>query len=100
MLLFNLLRKEAKGFLEQENILSDEFELVRQALFTDPSDQIGWFYHLCLVDEISTPHKPYLVSSWPSDESNIKISSNFKEKRERFPILFCFNQQLDCVWPQ
>jgi geranylgeranyl transferase type-2 subunit alpha len=97
MLLSNLLRKKAKGFLEQENILSDEFELVRQALFTDPGDQSGWFYHLWLVDQISTPHKPYLVSSWPSDESNIKISSNFKEKHERFPILFCFNQQLDCV---
>lgn len=97
MLLSSLLRKKTKGFLKQENILSDEFELVRQALFTDPSDQSGWFYHLWLLDQTSTLHKPYLFSSWPSDESNIKISSNFKEKCERFPIIFCFNQQVDGV---
>ncbi|XP_078161613.1 RAB geranylgeranyl transferase alpha subunit 1 isoform X2 [Carex rostrata] len=97
MLLSNLLRNKVKGFLERENILSDEFELVRQALFTDPSDQSGWFYHLWLLDQTSTPHKPHLVSSWPSDGCNINISSIFKEKCERFPIIFCFNQQVDGV---
>lgn len=97
MLLSNLLRNKVKGFLERENILSDEFELVRQALFTDPSDQSGWFYHLWLLDQTSTPHRPHLVSSWPSDGCNINISSIFKEKCERFPIIFCFNQQVDGV---
>ncbi|KAJ4779014.1 Geranylgeranyl transferase type-2 subunit alpha [Rhynchospora pubera] len=97
VLLSSLLSKKAKGFQEEGNIVSVEFENVRDALFTDPSDQCGWFYHLCLLRQSSTPHKPYVVSSWPFDKSNIEISSQFKGKYEKFPIIFCFNQQVDGV---
>ncbi|KAF8687348.1 hypothetical protein HU200_043033 [Digitaria exilis] len=79
ILLSNLLIQQSKGFESKQKVFSEEFELVTQALFTDPSDQSGWFYHLWLLAQTSTPDKPQLIASWPCNGA--KLSSSFiKEK--------------------
>ncbi|KAL0917324.1 hypothetical protein M5K25_012379 [Dendrobium thyrsiflorum] len=74
--LSRLLSKKAEGFAEREKILTEEYELVSQALFTDPSDQSGWFYHLWLLDQTVTPNEVLLISSWPSNDSDCVLSIN------------------------
>lgn len=43
------------------------------ALFTDPDDQSGWFYHLWLLDQ-TVKLETLLVSSWPPHGSNLSLS--------------------------
>ncbi|XP_020580824.1 geranylgeranyl transferase type-2 subunit alpha 1 isoform X2 [Phalaenopsis equestris] len=75
-LLSRLLNKKAPGFVDRESILTKEYDLVSQALFTDPSDQSGWFYHLWLLDQTVTPNEVLLISSWPSHGSDWVLSVN------------------------
>lgn len=71
-----MLSKKAEGFAEREKIVTEEYELVSQALFTDPSDQSGWFYHLWLLDQTITPNEVLLICSWPSHDSDCVLSIN------------------------
>lgn len=71
-----MLNKKAQGFVDREKILAEEYELVSQALFTDPSDQSGWFYHLWLLDQTIHPNEVLLISSWPSHDSDWIVSVN------------------------
>ncbi|PAN22795.1 hypothetical protein PAHAL_4G045300 [Panicum hallii] len=82
ILLSNLLIQQSKGFESKQKIFSEEFELVTQALFTDPSDQSGWFYHLWLLAQTSTPDNPQLIASWPCNGAKLS-SSLVKEKVEQ-----------------
>jgi len=82
ILLSNLLIQQSKGFESKQKIFSEEFELVTQALFTDPSDQSGWFYHLWLLAQTSTPDNPQLIASWPFNGAKLS-SSLVKEKVEK-----------------
>jgi geranylgeranyl transferase type-2 subunit alpha len=75
ILLSNLLIQQSKGFESKQKIFSEEFELVTQALFTDPSDQSGWFYHLWLLAQTTSPDNPQLIASWPC--GGAKLSSSF-----------------------
>ncbi|AQK66083.1 Rab geranylgeranyl transferase like protein [Zea mays] len=101
ILLSNLLIQQSKGFESKQKIFSEEFELVTQALFTDPSDQSGWFYHLWLLAQTSCPDNPQLIASWPSNAAKLS-SSLIKEKAEQHrqssilsrtvPIVLYFNE--------
>ncbi|CAJ1974033.1 unnamed protein product [Sphenostylis stenocarpa] len=73
VLLSNLLKKKAEGYFPKENFLEEEFEHVHNAIFTDPDDQSGWFYHLWLIDQTVKTDAPLLVSSWPSHGSRITL---------------------------
>ncbi|CAN6215935.1 unnamed protein product [Urochloa humidicola] len=79
--LSNLLIQQSKGFESKQKIFAEEFELVTQALFTDPSDQSGWFYHLWLLAQTSTPDNPQLIASWPCNGTKLS-SSLVKEKAD------------------
>ncbi|KAL6873789.1 hypothetical protein ACP4OV_013871 [Aristida adscensionis] len=74
ILLSNLLMQQSKGFESKQKIFSEEFELVTNALFTDPCDQSGWFYHLWLLAQTSTPENPQLIASWPSNGAKLSSS--------------------------
>lgn len=73
-LLAKLLNKKAEGYFPVEKVLNEEFELVHQAIFTDPDDQSGWFYHFWLLDQTVKTNAPSLVSSWPSHSYNVALS--------------------------
>ncbi|XP_039127442.1 geranylgeranyl transferase type-2 subunit alpha 1 [Dioscorea cayenensis subsp. rotundata] len=75
-LLSNLLKEKAQGFVSKEKILTDEYDLVHQALFTEASDQSGWFYFLWLLDQTVSPDQPLVVSSWPAHGSSWVVSTN------------------------
>lgn len=75
MLLSDLLERKAEGFFPKE-VLEKEYALVHNAIFTDPDDQSGWFYHLWLIDQTVKNDTPLLVSSWPSHGSNITLNGN------------------------
>ncbi|XP_057975886.1 geranylgeranyl transferase type-2 subunit alpha 1 [Malania oleifera] len=74
ILLSQLLDKGVQGFVPKEKVLIEEYELVHQALFTDPDDQSGWFYHLWLLDQTVKTETPLLVSSWPAHHSDLTVS--------------------------
>ncbi|CAI8599131.1 unnamed protein product [Vicia faba] len=75
VLLSNLFKSKAEEFPLEEKVLQ-EYEHVRSAIFTDPDDQSGWFYHLWLIDLTVKNYAPLLVSSWPSHGSNITLNGN------------------------
>lgn len=76
MLLSDLFKRKAEGFFPKEKVLREEYEHVHNAIFTDPDDQSGWFYHLWLIDQTVKNDTPLLVSSWPSHGSNITLNEN------------------------
>ncbi|KAJ1424752.1 Protein prenyltransferase, alpha subunit [Sesbania bispinosa] len=76
VLLSNLLKRKAGGFFPKEKVLGEEYEHVHNAIFTDPDDQSGWFYHLWLIDQTVKTDAPLLVSSWPSHGSNITVNGD------------------------
>uniref|UniRef100_A0ACD5XV16 Uncharacterized protein n=1 Tax=Avena sativa TaxID=4498 RepID=A0ACD5XV16_AVESA len=73
ILLSNLLIQQSKGFESKQKIFKEEFDLVTQALFTDPSDQSGWFYHLWLLAQTSSPENPQLIASWPCNDAKLSL---------------------------
>lgn len=108
MLLSKLFEKRAKGYDQKENVLSEEFEFVRNALFTDPDDQSGWFYYLWLLDQ-TLKREPLFISSWPPHGSSLSLSidnpncrpafSNtyFQSKERTFPLILYFSEAVEGV---
>lgn len=108
MILSNLLEKRAKGYDKKENVLTEEFDFVRNALFTDPDDQSGWFYHLWLLDQ-TRKQEPLFLSSWPPHGSNLSLSIDhpnhqpplpmlyFQSKERTFPLILYFSEAVEGV---
>jgi len=75
-LLSHMLKNKSGGISAKEQELTEEYELVRQALFTDSEDQSGWFYHLWLLGQTIAPNGPKLEMSWPCNGSQLIIDFN------------------------
>lgn len=73
VLLSHLLKEKAKGYSPKDSVFTEEYEFVRHALFTDPDDQSGWFYHQWLLDQ-TVKLETLLVSSWPPHGCNLSLS--------------------------
>ncbi|KAG6644461.1 hypothetical protein I3843_08G056900 [Carya illinoinensis] len=109
ILLSNLLQRKVQGFFPKELVLNEEYELVHQALFTDPDDQSGWFYYLWLLDQTVKADAPLLVSSWPARDSLIILEdqclddralspfNTFHSDSGTFPLIVYFNQAVEGV---
>ncbi|XVF56462.1 hypothetical protein PTKIN_Ptkin06aG0122600 [Pterospermum kingtungense] len=109
VLLSTLLEKKAEGFLSKEKVLPEEYEFIHQAIFTDPDDQSGWFYHLWLLDQTVKADSPLLISSWPAHGSDVQLvdrchnNSAFSpfttlhSDSGSFPIVLYFNQPVEGV---
>ncbi|XP_068642271.1 geranylgeranyl transferase type-2 subunit alpha 1-like [Aristolochia californica] len=96
VLLSNLLREKAKGFYPREKVLMEEYDLIHQAIFTDPDDQSGWFYHLWLLDQTVTPEAPFLISSFPAHGSVLHLFTT-SIMEGALPLILYFNQPVGGV---
>ncbi|XP_015571477.2 geranylgeranyl transferase type-2 subunit alpha 1 [Ricinus communis] len=109
-LLSNLVKKSVEGFSEKNEVLTREYELVRDAVFTDQDDQSGWFYHLWLLKQTVNTEGPMLVSSWPAHRSDIILLidscledcasspfSTFQFDSGTFPLILFFNQAVEGI---
>ncbi|KAK3038306.1 hypothetical protein RJ639_031402 [Escallonia herrerae] len=110
VLLSHLLEEKAQGYFPKEKILAEEYEFVRNALFTDPDDQSGWFYHLWLVDQTVKVDAPMLVSSWPPhdydfsnpkdctlDDGGFFSYTAFKYNTGKFPLVLYFSEAVEGI---
>lgn len=103
-----LLNKKDQA-LSYQDVLSKEYNFVRDALFTDPDDQSGWFYHLWLLEQTIQSEAPLLLSSWPANGADLSMSGNgclsatsglfsgFPIDLSRFPVVLYFNQSVEGV---
>ncbi|KAK9109058.1 hypothetical protein Sjap_017118 [Stephania japonica] len=90
VILSHLLREKSQGFDSKHNVLKEEYYLVHQALFTDPDDQSGWFYHLWILAQTVAPDAPSLISSWPAHGLDLVVSSN-----GALPLILYFDQVVE-----
>ncbi|KAK9155604.1 hypothetical protein Sjap_003084 [Stephania japonica] len=92
VILSHLLKEKPQGFNSKHDVLKEEYDLVHQALFTDPDDQSGWFYHLWLLAQTAAPDAPSLISLWPPHGSDLVVSSN-----GALPLILYFDQVVEGV---
>ncbi|KAG5541894.1 hypothetical protein RHGRI_021656 [Rhododendron griersonianum] len=111
VLLSHLLENKVEGYFPKEKVLTEENDLVHQALFTDPHDQSGWFYHHWLLNQIVKIETPLLVYTWPPPGSNLKVSvdgclddslplspiTSFHLKTGQIPVVLYFSEAVEGV---
>lgn len=61
-------------------VLTEEYDLVKQAFFTEPEDQSGWFYLMWLLGQTVIPSRPLLTGFWPSNGSLVLLNSDAPPK--------------------
>lgn len=104
------MKKNVEGFTKKDEVLIKEYELVREALFTDEDDQSGWFYHLWLLEQTVKAKCPVLVSTWPVHGSDLILLrdryldaspsspfSAFQFDSGTFPLILYFSQAVEGV---
>lgn len=107
VLLSHLLKEKVEGFCPKENVLTEEYEFVRSALFTEPDDQSGWFYHLWLLSQ-TVKLEQLSVSSWPPHGSKLylsvdglvdcsALSQSLFCNSETFPLILYFSEAVEGV---
>jgi hypothetical protein len=73
--------------------LTLEFELVTQALWTDPGDQSGWIYHRWLIGTSMFPVAPFLdrmtLTTDPPDRVLKREINNIRELHDTEPDSKC-----------
>jgi geranylgeranyl transferase type-2 subunit alpha len=93
--------------LKEENVLTEEYEFVRHALFTDPDDQSAWFYHLLLLDQ-TVKLERLSISSWPPHDSNLylsvdglldccAVSPSLLSNSQTFPLILYFSEAVEGI---
>lgn len=103
----HLLKDKVEGYFPKQDVLTEEYEFVRNALFTDPDDQSGWFYHLWLLDQTVRPDH-LSVSSWPPHCSNLHfsvdglldccaLSPSLLSSGLTFPLILCFSEAVEGI---
>lgn len=110
VLVSNLMKKKVQAFSRKDEVLIREYELVREAVFTDEDDQSGWFYHRWLLDRTVKAESPLLASSWPAHGSEITLSGDryldlgssspfntYQFDSGSLPLILYFNQAVEGV---
>ncbi|KAI3672571.1 hypothetical protein L6452_38662 [Arctium lappa] len=97
VLLSHLLDKKVEGYFPKEIFLTEEYEFVRNAVFTDPDDQSGWFYHLWLLDQTIKLDMPVLASFWPPPGSDLNVPRDLDANKATFPVILYFNEPVEGV---
>ncbi|KAJ9567788.1 hypothetical protein OSB04_003754 [Centaurea solstitialis] len=97
VLLSHLLDKKVEGYFPREIFLTEEYEFVRNAVFTDPDDQSGWFYHLWLLDQTIKLDMPVLASFWPPSGSDLNVPIDLDANKSTFPVILYFNEPVEGV---
>lgn len=82
------------------SILETEFELMRQAFFTEPEDQSGWMYFLWLLGQVCPSQPPALAATWPP-EGTPQPSQPLEEHSRSDPtVLLAFTEPVAGVGPE
>ncbi|KAI7994937.1 Geranylgeranyl transferase type-2 subunit alpha 1 [Camellia lanceoleosa] len=98
VILSHLLEKRAQESFSKEKVLTKEYDLVHQALFTDPDDQSGWFYHLWLLEQ-TPPHGSNLNVSADGflDTCASSPVTGFHLNSGIIPLILYFNEAVEGV---
>ncbi|KAI5084290.1 hypothetical protein GOP47_0000459 [Adiantum capillus-veneris] len=70
--------------------LTEEYDLVKQAFFTEPEDQSGWFYLVWLLSQTVIPSRPLLAGFWPPNGSSVALNLD-APCRTRYSVVLCFS---------
>ncbi|KAG9149668.1 hypothetical protein Leryth_017581 [Lithospermum erythrorhizon] len=109
VILSQLSEKRAEGYFPKKDVLVKEYDFVRDALFIDPDDQSGWFYHFWLIDQ-TTKEESLSVFSWPPHGSGIYVSKdgsnnnsnlspffNYQSCARTLPLILYFSEPVNGV---